>query len=173
MEQKVELTAGDAIKAFPAFPVALVAMGNGERNIITVGIVHAMSLKPAIVGVGIMPSRHSHKLMQKYDDFSINLPGKELVKEVMFCGTKSGKDVDKFKETNLTPVKGKKIASPCIGECLVVMECKKTGSLDIGDRTWFFGEIVHAEATKDYTRDKGLLYWGGEFRLPGEVIWRR
>ncbi|MCQ5375395.1 MAG: flavin reductase family protein [Methanomassiliicoccales archaeon] len=173
MQEKIELNAADAIKAFPAFPVALVAVGDGVRNIITVGIVHAMSLKPPIVGIGVVPSRYSHKLLQKYEDFSVNIPGKDLVKEVMYCGTKSGKDVDKFKETGLTPIKGKKISSPCIGECLVVMECKKSGSFDIGDRTWFFGEIVHAEASKDYTREKGLLYWGGEFRLPGDVVWRR
>jgi len=170
MEQKVELSPGDAAKAFPAFPVVLVATGDEERNIITVGIVHAMSLKPAIVGIGVAPARHSHKLLQKYPDFSVNIPGKEMLDQVNFCGSKSGRDVDKFKEARLTAVKGKKIASPVIGECLVTIECKKTGSLDIGDRTWFYGEIVHAEASKNYTRDKGLLYWGGEYRLPSKVL---
>jgi flavin reductase (DIM6/NTAB) family NADH-FMN oxidoreductase RutF len=173
MEAKVELNSAEATKTLPAFPAVLAAMGDVERNVLTIGLVQIFSFNPLVLGIGVAPARHSHKLLQKYPDFSINIPGKELVEQVLYCGTKSGRDTDKFKETGLTAVPGKKIRSPVIEECLVSFECKKTNVHEMGDRTWFFGEVVHTEATKDYRRDMGLLYWGGEFRMPGEVIRRR
>lgn len=173
MVERVELSSADASKTFPAFPVVMVAMGDGEKNIITVGLVHVLSFNPFVLGFGVAKSRYSHAMLQKYPDFSINIPGKELVEQTLLCGTKSGTDTDKFAAAKLTALPGKKIKSPVIGECVVVFECVKTKTLEIGDRTWFVGEVVYAEAAKDYARDKGLLYWGGEFRLPGPVIRRR
>jgi flavin reductase (DIM6/NTAB) family NADH-FMN oxidoreductase RutF len=173
MESKIELSSADAVKTFPAFPVVLVAMGDEERNVFTVGLVQAFSFNPFILGIGVHPSRHSFKLLQNFADFSVNIPGKELVEQVLYCGTKSGRDTDKFKETGLTAITGKKIKSPVIGECLVNFECKKSKVIEMGDRTWFCGEVVNIEATKNYARDKGMLYWGGEFRMPGEVFRRR
>jgi len=173
MEAKIELSSADAIKTFPAFPAVLVAMGDGEKNVITIGLVQIFSFNPLILGIGVAPSRHSFKLLQKYPDFSINIPGKELVEQVLYCGTKSGRDTDKFKETGLTAIPGRKIKSPVIKECLVNFECKKSKTIEMGDRTWFLGEVVHTEAAKDYAREKGLLYWAGEFRMPGEVVRRR
>ncbi|MDD1768301.1 MAG: flavin reductase family protein [Methanomassiliicoccales archaeon] len=173
MASKIEISSGDASKTFPAFPVVLVAMGEGEKNVFTVGLVQLFSFNPLILGIGVHPSRHSYKMLHNLADFSVNIPGKELVEQVLYCGTKSGKDTDKFKETGLTAVPGKKIRSPVISECLVNFECKKSKALEMGDRTWFFGEVVHVEAVEGYTRDKGMLYWGGEFRMPGEIFRRR
>ncbi|MGD0057296.1 MAG: flavin reductase family protein [Methanomassiliicoccales archaeon] len=173
MESKIELSSADAIKTYPAFPVVLVAIGDGEKNVITIGLVQIFSFNPLVLGVGVHPSRHSFRMLQNHPDFSINIPGKDLVEQVLYCGTKSGRDTDKFKETRLTAIPGKKIKSPVIEECLVSFECKKSKMIEMGDRTWFFGEVVHAEAVRDYARDKGLLYWAGEFRMPGDVVRRR
>ncbi len=173
MEDKAELSSADGSKTFPAFPVVMVAMGDGEKNIITVGLIHVFSFNPFVLGFGVVKSRHSYAMLQRYPDFSINIPGRELVEQTLLCGTKSGRDTDKFAAAKLTAVPGKKIKSPVIEECVVNFECVKTKVLEIGDRTWFLGDVVRTEAAKDYARDKGLLYWGGEFRLPGPVIRRR
>lgn len=92
------------------------------------------------------------------------------MEESIFCGEKSGKDMDKFEETGLTAVPGKKIGTPIIEECLVNLECRKTQVFDTGDHTWFLGEVVCAQATENYDRERALIYWAGEFRTVGEVI---
>jgi flavin reductase (DIM6/NTAB) family NADH-FMN oxidoreductase RutF len=158
------------IRTFPAFPVVLVVVGKEEKNIITIALVHAFSFNPPLVGIGVMPTRFSHELLHRSPDFSINIPSKELVEETIFCGEKSGKDYDKFEETGLTPVMGKKIGSPIIEECLVNLECKKVQTFDTGDHTWFIGEVVHAQTVDNYDRERALIYWAGEFRTLGEII---
>lgn len=117
-----------------------------------------------------MPCRYSHELFHRSVDFSINFPPKELVEEAIFCGERSGKDVNKFEETGLTAVKGKKIDTPIIEECLVNLECRKVQVIDTGDHTWFIGEIVCAQSTEDYDRERALIYWAGEFRTIGAII---
>jgi flavin reductase (DIM6/NTAB) family NADH-FMN oxidoreductase RutF len=177
MGPKAEVNPIWACRAFPAFPVVLVAVGDGqeggERNVMTVALVHMFSFNPPVLGVGVSPSRHTYSLMEKYPDFSINIPCKELVEEVLYCGQKSGREVDKFEECGLGCRKGTKIDSPVLDECMVNLELKKTQKVEAGDHVWFLGEVVHAEMESCADRDRALLYWSGEFRLIGDVIRRR
>ena len=177
MAQKNEVNPIWACRAFPAYPVVLAAVGDGndvgEKNVITIVLVHMFSFNPPVLGIGVSPSRYSYQLFDRYNDFSINVPSKELVEEVLYCGQKSGKDVDKFEECGFTFSKGKKIDSPLIHECMVNLECKKIKKVEAGDHTWFLGEVVHAEMENDLHREKALMYWAGEFRVIGDIIRRR
>ena len=94
MAVKAEMNPVRGIRTFPAFPLVLGVVGKEERNIITLSLVHVFSFNPPLIGVGISPSRHSHELFHRSPDFSINIPPKELVEESIFCGEKSGKDMD-------------------------------------------------------------------------------
>jgi len=177
MGQKNDVNPIMACRAFPAYPVVLAAVGDGndggERNVLTVVLVHMFSFNPPVLGIGISPTRYSYGLFEKYDDFSINVPCKDLVEEVLFCGQKSGKDVDKFEECAFCCTKGKKIGSPVISDCMVNLECKKVNKIETGDHTWFLGEVVHAEMKENFPKEKALMYWGGEFRVIGDIIRRR
>lgn len=170
MAVKTEMNPVRGIRTFPAFPVVLAVVGKEEQNIITLALVHVFSFSPPLVGIGVSPSRYSHELLHRSPDFSVNIPSKELVEETIYCGEKSGKDVNKFEETGLTSVPAKKISSPIIGECLVNLECKKVQVFDTGDHTWFVGEIVCAQTVENYDRERALIYWAGEFRTLGEII---
>jgi flavin reductase (DIM6/NTAB) family NADH-FMN oxidoreductase RutF len=170
MAVKVEMNTVRGIRTFPAFPVVLVVVGREEKNIITVALVHVFSLNPPLIGIGIMPSRYSHELLHRSPDFSVNIPCKELVEETIYCGEMSGKDVDKFEETGLTAIPGKRISSPVIEECIVNLECRKVQVFDTGDHTWFIGEVVCAQTIDNYDRERALIYWAGEFRTLGEII---
>jgi flavin reductase (DIM6/NTAB) family NADH-FMN oxidoreductase RutF len=170
MSVKVEQNPVRGIRTFPAFPVVLVVVGAEEKNIITVALVHVFSFNPPLIGIGIMPSRHSHELLHRSPDFSVNIPSKELVEETIYCGEMSGKDVNKFEETGLTAVAGKKISTPVIEECIVNLECRKVQVFDTGDHTWFIGEVVCAQVIDSYDRERALIYWAGEFRTLGELI---
>lgn len=172
---KIEVNPIWACRAFPAFPVAMAAVrdGKGNKNIITLVLVHMFSFSPPVLGIGVSPARHSYQLLEAADDFSINIPGKELVEEVVYCGQKSGREVDKFEDCGFVDAPAKKIRSPVIAECIVNLECVKRQRIDAGDHVWYLGEVVHAEMMKDLNRENTLMYWSGEFRVLGDIIRRR
>ncbi|MEM2784315.1 MAG: flavin reductase family protein, partial [Nitrososphaerota archaeon] len=69
-------------------------------------------------------SRYTHKLIEETEDFTINVPKKGMKDIIDFCGSVSGREVDKFKEKNLTPLPSKKVKSPIIAQCPINYECK-------------------------------------------------
>ncbi len=162
------------IRNMPAFPVGLITVGKGkEANIITAALIHVFSFDPPLIGIGISPKRHSHGLLTKEDEFVVNIPGKDILKETLGCGTVSGSKVDKFELHELKKLDSRVVETPSIEQCKVSLECKKTDMFTTGDHDWFIGEVVMTVADKGYKRGDGLLYWGGDFRLPGKVIKER
>jgi flavin reductase (DIM6/NTAB) family NADH-FMN oxidoreductase RutF len=79
-----------------------------------------------------------------------------LFPQVIKCGTTSGKDVDKFELTKLTPINSKKLQTPKIKECIGWLECKLVNSVECGDHTLFVGEVIHAEVEQSFFKNK---YW--------------
>ncbi len=70
-------------------------------------------------------SRHTYQLLENAKEFTVSIPiNKDLRKAIAFCGTKSGRDYDKFKECNLTAEPGKVVDTPIIGECDLHYECR-------------------------------------------------
>ncbi|MGD1059884.1 MAG: flavin reductase family protein [Methanomassiliicoccales archaeon] len=177
MDEKPEVNPIWACRGFPAFPVVLIGVGNAkdcaECNVMTAVLVHLFSFDPPVIGVGVSPCRYTHELMNKYEGFTVNIPGKELIEEVLFCGQKCGKETNKFEECGFTLKPGHAVNAPVIDECLVNLECRKTKVIDAGDHVWFLGEVVHANAADGDIREKALMYWGGEFRLVGDCIRKR
>jgi len=164
-----EISAEQGLMLLPGFPVALVVIGT---NIITVAATSFFSFRPPMLMIGIVPSRYSYQLIKEIHDFSFNLPGQDLLSEVKYCGSRSGRDHDKFNETKLTPEKSSKIKSFLIAEALVSLECKVIKSFKLENTThvWFIGEIVSAHVKEDYDRSKSVLYWPKEFRTVGNII---
>lgn len=75
--------------------------------------------------VAVRDSRHTFELLEKTDNFTVTIPNDATFKkEVMFCGTKSGRDFDKFKECGLSPKKGQHVESPIVDIPGVHYECK-------------------------------------------------
>jgi flavin reductase (DIM6/NTAB) family NADH-FMN oxidoreductase RutF len=93
--------------------------------------------------------RHSLGLITETGEYVINVPTADLVEETEFCGTKSGKDCDKFAETGLTAVPASIVAPPLIKECPINIECKVIHSTRQGTHTVFFGEVVTAHVEED------------------------
>ncbi len=127
----------------------------------TVGVVWGRAMFVVLV----RPSRHTYKLMEEIDDFTVNVAPPELKDAVTYCGTASGRDHDKLKEKKLTTSPGKKVKSPIIEECILHYECKVVHKNDViknelakaiisefypeGDyHRIYFGEILATYATK-------------------------
>ncbi len=170
MSEEVRLNLGpiEAVMQLPPAPVMLLAVGGEEPNVTTIGMFNVFSVDPTIVGIGIKSSRFSYKLLEETEDFSLNIPGKDLLEQVAKCGSSSGSRMNKFAEVGLTAVPGKRIKSPTIAECPFTLEVKKLENVDRADwdHIWYMGKVVHADIDKDYDRHNVLLYWDGEFWTP-------
>ncbi len=160
-------------RAFPPFPLALVTIPGSPPNIITAALIHVFSFDPFLIGVGIAPSRYSYELLKAAKDFVVNIPTKDILDQVMFCGTKSGRDVNKFEKTRLTDIPAQEVEAPLISECPVNFECEITQTLKTGDHYWFIGEVRVIHRDVNFSRENTLCYWANEFRLPGPLIRRR
>jgi len=126
-------------------PTVLVTSKVGEKiNIMTVAWQMPVSFKPMLVAIAIGHERFSHKLILESREFVINIPYIEMIKEVLCCGTQSGKDIDKFKVCGLTPIKARKVGAPLVKECIGNIECSLYYAHETGDHTIFVGEVLAA-----------------------------
>jgi flavin reductase (DIM6/NTAB) family NADH-FMN oxidoreductase RutF len=128
--------------------------GEGRPNIITLAWTTPVSFDPPLVAISVGPERYSHDLIRGGGDFVINVPEMELAKETLYCGRNSGRDVDKFRETGLTPLPAKKVRSPLIQECTAHLECRVVDSIPAGDHTLFLGEVVHATVREGVFKER-------------------
>jgi flavin reductase (DIM6/NTAB) family NADH-FMN oxidoreductase RutF len=115
---------------------------DGGANIITLGWKMRTSFKPPMVAVSIGENRYSHRLIEREKEFVLAFPGESLAPDVLFCGTHSGRNVDKFAQTSLTPLPASGVRAPLIKECVANFECRLAGTLKTGDHTIFAGEVL-------------------------------
>jgi len=136
---------GDVGKAWgPPERVVLVTStdGEGRPNIISVGWAMQADMNPAAFAIGLGQRSHSCANITASGQFVFALPGAGLGEEVIYCGTHSGRDVDKFAETGLTPLPAAVVDAPLIEECVANFECKVVATQDIRTHRIFFGEVV-------------------------------
>ncbi len=155
---KIELPPNKYVAFSPPSPVVLVTCcsKDGKNNIITIGMYMPISFNPPLVAIGVSPKRYSHRLIKETGEFVVNIPSKELVEKVVFCGTTSGRNTDKFKETGLTAIPARKVKPPLIKECITHLECKLYASYEAGDHTIFIGEVVAVTVNEGIERE-GVL----------------
>jgi flavin reductase (DIM6/NTAB) family NADH-FMN oxidoreductase RutF len=134
---------------FQAGPPSVVVMvtattGTTPANIITLGMYMPISHTPPLLCIGIAPQRYSHDLITASGEFVVNIPSIDLVEQMHLCGTQSGRDIDKFTTTGLTPIPATRVTPPRIKECIGHLECRVVQSHRCGDHTLFVGEVLAA-----------------------------
>jgi flavin reductase (DIM6/NTAB) family NADH-FMN oxidoreductase RutF len=137
-------------------PAVMISCGcnESEYNIITLSWVGTICSDPPMCSISVRPERHSYEIIKKNGDFVINLTTKDLAFATDWCGVKSGKNVDKFKEMNLTPVQADKVKSPLIAESPVNIECVVKEIKPLGSHDMFIAEIVAVHADTKYMDEK-------------------
>lgn len=160
MNKKVEVPIEHSTRFIiaPLLDSLVTCVGNdGKPNIIEISLFSkswGLPLKKSDPPFGVFqimvhPARYSHKLIEESGEFVINIPTADIVEQSLFCGIRSGRSVDKFKETKLTPVPAKHVKAPLIKECVINIECKVVEAIkpEYSSYTFFFGKAlaIHAE----------------------------
>jgi flavin reductase (DIM6/NTAB) family NADH-FMN oxidoreductase RutF len=151
-------------------PTVLIGSAHkGETDIMTQNWHTVMEFAPALVGCIIAPGAHSHGLIRKSRECTINLPEAHMAETVARIGNCHGGEIDKFAEFGLTAVAGDKVAAPMIAECYASFECRLADTSMIGRYAFFIFEVVKAHVAARPRYPKTMHYRGqGVFMLSGE-----
>lgn len=152
----------------------------GFANIITIAWTGTICTNPAMLYISVRPERYSYSIIKNTGEFVINLTTKELIKAVDYCGVRSGRDVDKFKEMNLTAKKANQLNyAPIIEEAPVNIECKVKEIMPLGSHHMFIAEVVGVNIEDMYLNENGkfelnhsnlIIYSHGEYYGLGELL---
>ncbi len=141
-------------------PVVMVSCGEMEKpNIITVAWTGTVNSEPPMVYISVRKSRYSHDIIKESGQFVINLTNENLAKATDFCGVRSGRDLDKFKETGLTPVPSKVVSCPSILEAPASLECEVAEVHEYPSHDMFVAKVVSV------TVDEQLMDENDKLRL--------
>lgn len=162
-------------------PVVMVSMAdrNGKYNIITLAWVGTVCTNPPMVSISVRPERYSYPILKETGEFVINLTTKELAFATDYCGVKSGRDVDKFKEMGLTPLPAGCVKAPLIAESPVSLECRVTQVIPLGSHDMFLAEVVLVHADDKYMDERQkfqlekaepIVYSHGAYLTCGEQL---
>lgn len=133
-------------------PAVLVSCGATpeEYNMLTASWTGTICSDPPMCYVSIRPERHSYEIIRRTGAFVINLTTEALARATDWCGVRSGRDYDKFRETGLTPVASQHVAAPLIAEAPVSIECRVKQILPLGSHDMFIAEVAGVVADDAY-----------------------
>lgn len=169
---KIEIPLNKATRLINSGQVVLVSSCYKDKpNIITLAWNMPLNQKPPLLGISVAKTHLSGELIRRSEEFIVNIPAIDLLDKVVFCGTHSGRDRDKFKEAKLTPTKANRlIKTPLIAECIGHLECYLRDIKELGDHILFIGEIIYTSAESDLFKEtwqvdriKLIYHLGGKF----------
>ena len=141
-------------------PPVMVSCGTVDKpNVMTVAWTGIISSDPVMTYVSIRPQRYSHDIIKESGEFVINLPTWNMVTAVDFCGVKSGRDIDKFKEMKLTKEECPLVSCPAIAESPMNIMCKVKEIVHLGSHDMFVAEVVGTLADEKYMDEKGKFIY--------------
>lgn len=141
-------------------PAVLVSCGDkeGNVNLMTAAWTGTVCSEPPMVYVSVRKERYSHHMIRETGEYVINLTTEKLAEATDFCGVRSGRDMDKFKEMKLTPVKGGLQYAPMVAESPVSIECKVTNVMELGSHDMFIAEVTAVYVDEQYMDAKGTFH---------------
>ena len=163
-------------------PAVMVSVGDteGNTNIITIAWTGTICTNPAMLYISVRPERHSYKMIRESGEFVVNLTTEALARATDYCGVRSGRDVDKWKEMHLTRGKASELKyAPIIEECPVNIECKVEEVKELGSHHMFIARVVAVQVEDSYLDETGkfclnetglLAYSHGEYLSLGKSV---
>lgn len=163
-------------------PAVLVSCGEGpqEWNLLTVAWTGTVCTTPPMCYISVRPERHSHAIISRSGEFVINLTTRSLARATDWCGVRSGRDCDKFREMGLTPLPGIEVSAPIVAESPVNIECRVRQILPLGTHDMFLAEVVNVQVdaalidpvTGKFCLERAdpIVYSHGEYFSLGEAL---
>lgn len=141
-------------------PAVLITSKNtkGNINVFTAAWVGTVCTHPPMISVSIRPERLSYEYIKETGEFAVNLPSKSMIKEVDFCGVRSGRQIDKIKKCNFELKECNCIDVPMINECPVCLECKVQNILSLGSHDLFLARVLAVNVEQTLIDNKGKIH---------------
>ncbi len=139
-------------------PPAIVSCGTIEKpNAITIAWTGIINSQPPKTYISVRPERYSYNIIKESGEFIINMPTAKLVKEIDYCGCRSGANEDKFKAMNLTPYEVEGYTCPAISETPISLTCKVTQIVHLGSHDMFMADVTGVLVNENLIDEKGRL----------------
>ncbi len=171
---------GNMLYPLPAVMVSVKGKDEGSpANIITLAWAGTICTNPAMLSISVKPERYSYHLLKQHGEFVVNLTTKDLVRACDYCGVKSGRDVDKFKECGLSEYQLDHCSAPAIKESPVNIGCRVKEILELGSHHMFIAEVTGVTIEESLLNETGkfelnqaglVTYSHGEYFLLGEKL---
>jgi len=154
---------GNMVYPVPAVMVTA-ADREGKSNIITIAWTGTVCTNPPMAYISVRPERYSYGMLKETGEFVINLTTEKLVRATDYCGVKSGRDTDKWKETGLTPIPAQEVN--------VNIECRVSEIRELGSHHMFLARVVAVDVDEAYLNEQGrfelqkaapIVYSHGEY----------
>ena len=145
---------GNMLYPVPAVLVT-VADKEGKPNVFTVAWAGTVCSDPPMVSISVRPERYSHQMIEDTGEFVINLTTKKLVRAVDYCGVRSGRDTDKFKDMHLSVLPADKVKAPLLKDSPVNIECAVKKTLRLGTHDMYVAEVAAVHADEAYMDQRG------------------
>lgn len=133
-------------------PAALVSCGKtpDEFNVLTISWLGTLCSNPPMCYISVRRERKSYEIIKANREFVINLTNEALAYAADWCGVRSGRDYNKFKEMKLTPLMAEKVNAPIIKEAPLCIECRVKEIVTLGTHDMFISEVINIQADKQY-----------------------
>lgn len=154
---KRQFKPGNMLYPVPAVLVT-VADREGNSNIFTVAWAGTICTNPPMLSISVRPERHSYHMMKETGEFVVNLTTESMAWATDYCGVRSGRDVDKWKETGLTPKKANVVDVPVIKESPVNIECRVVKVEELGSHHMFIADVVAVDVDEAYMDEKDTFH---------------
>jgi len=149
-------------RKYPEWIVLVVTVDQrGQVDVMPAGWCMVTSGRPLMLAVSIHPRRQTHKLLSEAGEFVISFPAVGQGSAVWYCGSHSGRDVNKIANTDLELLPAAEIKTPLLKAAVANFECRLVKQMDTGDHTIFVGEVVAAHIEEEAP---GRLVNFGDFR---------
>jgi len=168
------------------YPLPAVMVSCGTRpedyNIITLSWTGTINSEPPMVSISVRKERYSYHIIKNAEEFVINLTTRDMARATDWCGVRSGRNYNKFKETGLTPDFSGTLNTPLISESPVNIECQVAKIIELGSHDMFLAKVVAIHVEEQYLDKKTgafdlrqtnpIVYLHGSYYVLGEKLGR-
>lgn len=143
--------------AYPGMIAVVTTNYNGKTNAMASGWHTYIGSQPSLYGISLRKETYTYELVKKTKKFAINFLPAQYSEFIQAIGTRSGREMNKFKAFDISFELGKLTNAPILTDAYFAYECEIYNEVELGDHQWIAGKIVKCYMNQDVFLDNGLL----------------